>query len=550
MLMLRPRHACPLGVLLAILLEASAVAKPPSLEHLFPAGAQRGQSVAVTATGSFDRWPPLVWTDGEGADLVVTPEKDKGKLTIKVAPDAKVGIHWIRIHDEEGTTDLRPFVVGLLPEAVEAGSLSIADPPHVTINGTLAKKGESDQYSVHLLKGQTLLATVDANQGLKSPMDSVLQVASAEGFVLAQNDDEHGMDPQIAFVAPEDGNYLVRIFTFPSVPNSTIAFAGNAAYIYRLTLTTRGFVDFPYPMAIAGDAGATVEAFGWNVPESARKLPITFKADEPVGTVIHPELGNAIEVRRASGRSELEHEPNDLEHPQTIVVPSMISGRLEQAKDRDVFAFPAKKGEALTFRLEARVLDSPLDPVLTIVDATGKTLVEADDARRNRNPELLFSAPEDGTYRLIVRDLSDHGGERYVYGIEATATVPDFQLSVGTEWFTVENGKTLSLPVTIERKNGFNRPIEIRLEGFPAGVEATSVRSEPEGDSSKAVTLTLTSKGTAGSAPIQVVGKAVGGPKVERLAQLPAPGRLALPAWLTVLKPGTVATPVETKAKK
>ena len=49
-------------------------------------------------------------------------------------------------------------------------------------------------------------------------MDAVLQVVSAKGFVLAQNNDAVGRDPRIVFEAPTTGTYIVRLFAFPSTP--------------------------------------------------------------------------------------------------------------------------------------------------------------------------------------------------------------------------------------------------------------------------------------------------------------------------------------------
>ena len=41
------------------------------------------------------------------------------------------------------------------------------------------------------------------------------------------------------------------------------------------------------------------------------------------------------------------------------------------ARDRDVYAFPARKGQTLSFVVESRTLGTPLDPVLRITDAAG-----------------------------------------------------------------------------------------------------------------------------------------------------------------------------------
>src|SRR5262245_8608533 len=75
-----------------IVITNSTFAAPPKLNHLFPAGCQRGQSVVVTAAGDFSAWPVQVWSDRVG--LTATAEKDKGKLKIDVAPDAIPGTYW------------------------------------------------------------------------------------------------------------------------------------------------------------------------------------------------------------------------------------------------------------------------------------------------------------------------------------------------------------------------------------------------------------------------------------------------------------------------
>ena len=102
-------------------------------------------------------------------------------------------------------------------------------------------------------------------------MDAVLQVVSADGFVLAQNDDDVGRDPRIVFEAPAAGTYIVRLFAFPATPDSSIRFAGGSAFVYRLTLTTGGFLDHAFPLAVGRDGPRAVEAIGWNIPEDSHE---------------------------------------------------------------------------------------------------------------------------------------------------------------------------------------------------------------------------------------------------------------------------------------
>src|SRR5262249_22269864 len=154
-------------------------------------------------------------------------------LTVHIAADAVPGTYWIRLHDEHGASALRPFLVGLLPEVQEvepnddSKNPQVIATPNVIVNGRLAKDGDVDVYAVEWKKGQTLVASVEAQRTLRSPMDGVLQILTPDGIVQAQDDDYHGFDPQIAFTAPKDGRYLVRLFAFPSDPTAAIKFAGG-----------------------------------------------------------------------------------------------------------------------------------------------------------------------------------------------------------------------------------------------------------------------------------------------------------------------------------
>src|SRR5262245_8026134 len=105
---------------LAMLLLAPALpalAAPPTVTHLFPAGVERGKAATINAAGTFERWPVESWTDRAG--VKVTCDKDKGKLLVEAAADAAPGVYWLRLYDAEGAAAVRPIVVGTLPELTE-----------------------------------------------------------------------------------------------------------------------------------------------------------------------------------------------------------------------------------------------------------------------------------------------------------------------------------------------------------------------------------------------------------------------------------------------
>ncbi len=276
-------------------------AAPPTLTYLFPAGAQQGQSVVLTAGGSFERWPVQAWVDRKGVDIKPVADK-KGQLSVTVAADAVPGIYWMRLYDEQGASALRPFLVGTLPEILEQEPNDDPKKPQelpsscVVVNGRLERTGDVDSFAVLLHKGETLVASVEANRTLGSPMDAVLQILSSDGFVLEQNNDDHGLDPQVVFTAPKEDRYVVRLFAFPATPDSSIRFAGGETYIYRLTLTTGGFADHALPLAVSRADPGTVSVKGWNIPPDARQL--TVQPEPAADTVVlwHPKLANTIPV--------------------------------------------------------------------------------------------------------------------------------------------------------------------------------------------------------------------------------------------------------------
>ena len=168
-----------------------------------------------------------VWASGKG--VAVKPGKDKGKLTVTVAADAAPGVYWLR-----STTTRAAGPAALLRRHAARGGRegaqrrrragrSRSKGPGVVVNGRLEKRGDVDCFAVEAKKGQTLVASLEANHTLKSPMDAVLQVLSADGFVLEQNHDFHGLDPQVAFTVRKDGTYVVRVFAFPAQPDGSIA---------------------------------------------------------------------------------------------------------------------------------------------------------------------------------------------------------------------------------------------------------------------------------------------------------------------------------------
>ncbi len=525
-------------MLVALVVGDIALGAGPEVTSLLPSGAQRGTTVEVTAHGKFAAWPVQAWTDRPG--IAVTAGSEKGKLSIAVAADAAPGVAWLRLYDGEGASDARPFVVGTLPEAVEQEpnntpekAQSLASSAMV-VNGCLQAAGDVDVFAVPLEKGQMLVAALDAHEVLGSPVDAVLQVLAPSGkTVLAYNHDHRGLDPQIVFVAPSDGQYLVRAFGFPSTPNSTIGFAGGNQYAYRLVLTTAGFVDYSWPLAATEGQDARVELFGWNLPDAIKGL--TVHAAGRQFEIFDDRLANVAHLAVEPYCTLVETEPNNAQSPQAIELPATVTGRIDSAGDVDVFAFSGRKGESLAFEVESRSIGYPLDAVLEVTDGGGKSLAKVDDVGNQRDPKLTLSLPDDGAYRVSVSDLNRQGSPRHVYRLRALKPKPDFEVTTDAQSYVLTVGKPLEITLSIARQNGFDEPIDFSVAGLPQNVTCPVVQSPPQGDAAKTVKLALNATDGAFSGPIRIAGEARGESKLVRPATAAIAGHAArIDPWLTV----------------
>jgi hypothetical protein len=190
-------------------------------------------------------------------------------------------------------------------------------------------------------------------------------------------------------------------------------------------------------------------------------------------------------------------------NPQPLKLPVTVCGKLDRPEQTDVYSFEAKKGQKLAFRIDARSLGFLLDPVLRVTDAAGKTIGEAQPKKLGDDVTLEITPPQDGPYRLAVRDLSEEGGTRHVYLLSAGPPQPDYTLTVAADRFTLPAGKPLEIPVTIARQNGHSQPIELSVEGLPAGIEAAITDSK----TGKLITLRQTERKEPFAGPIRIVGQ-------------------------------------------
>ena len=493
--------------MLATLLLTTTVALPGAeaadeaeITHLVPSGARQGQQVEVLLRGTLNGGERRrAWTSHKGLEIAFGKKADR--VTVRVQPDVPPGRHWLRFANSGAASALLPFIVSGIAEVVEKepnGRLRDAqtlDAPSQVVNGVLSESKDVDVFAVPLKRGQDMVVSMTAHTELGSPMDSLLQVVTSRGFVVAQNDDSLGLDPFLVFSAQRDGVYYVRTFAFPVKTNSTIGLASGKDFVYRMTIATGAYVDFTMPAAFSTGADAKLDVTGWNLAKDEATWTIDAATAGVGGRYTRPGWTNTVSLKRVEHAVVVETEPNGRDRPEAVTLPVTISGRIAQDRDRDVFEFDAVKGTTLKLSVESRRLGFPLDPVLRVTDTTGKTLNETDTRSADKVDEsIAWKPPATGRFRVEVRDLFDHGGDRFVYRLTIEPQPVTVLATVEKNVWSLDATKPLEIKLTINRNGGFDKAVRFELSEAPEGVLAEAVTSEPKGDSSKSITLKLTRK--------------------------------------------------------
>ena len=147
------------------------------------------------------------------------------KATLSPPPkDAKPGQHLLAATDGKFVSNYVPFALDTLPECLEqepndepSQAQKVKLP--IIINGRMDRPGDWDVFEVEGKAGETIVAEVYARR-LGSPLDSFLKVTSADGKIIALNDDHFdaasGMntdhaDSYLMVKLPADGKYFIHL---------------------------------------------------------------------------------------------------------------------------------------------------------------------------------------------------------------------------------------------------------------------------------------------------------------------------------------------------
>jgi hypothetical protein len=142
-----------------------------------------------------------------------------------------------------------------------------------------------------------------------------------------------------------------------------------------------------------------------------------------------------------------------------------------------------------------------------------------------KDSRLVFDVPADGEYRVRVGDARGLGGPMYAYRLTVRPPRPSYDVSFKPTNPAVWKGNAIPVTVTADRSDGFDGPIDVRLDTLPAGLSAPAT-TIPASEESSAFALYAEPNATLPEKlpPLKLIAKAmIDGKEVTREATGGAP---------------------------
>jgi hypothetical protein len=313
-------------------------AAPPSpiLNNVFPAGGQAGGMVEVTLAGNgLENVSSILSHPGITSERV-----DNSRFRLAIDSSIPPGHYDIRAMTASGLSSPRSFIVSdrsELTEADENDTLETANPVSLdsVVNGRVEEAGDVDCFRFVAQRGQRVVIECFAER-IDSPLRAVLEIFDASDRRLSVNRGFFGIDPLIAFSAPRDGEYRIRLFD--------LIYSGSADHLYRLEIDTGPRIAFAVPNVIQRGKTSRVRLYGWNLEQSSR-----FASTES-----HGDLGERVRTEAVLGDSP----PSKIGAHQDSRTGQSSSGALESLASK-----PVSPEDYETLHVDLTAPDVPNGPI-------------------------------------------------------------------------------------------------------------------------------------------------------------------------------------------
>ena len=423
---------------------------------------------------------PLVRFNGQGISGKI-PTSNRLTVQITIDPTTPVGAQSLRLVTANGVSNPQRFIVSDLLEIAETEPNSTIDQANMltlpaVVNGIITSTDDLDLFRFSAKKDQRLICDVHASR-LGSLLDSLLTLFDPEGKEVISNDISNGLDSLIDYTVQVPGDYVLQI--------RDLRYKSGNNFFYRIRVGELPYLDTIFPLGGKRGTESAVSVTGRNLGP-IKTIQMSISPDTPLGNqemrVVNATgistnphtfvAGNLKEIR--------EQEPNNIaDQANSIEIPVVVNGKINQKKDIDCFSLQILSGTRLIFEVNAHRLGSRLDALLSLFDSTGKQLNISDDVI-GAEARIDFSFPKEDKYVISIRDLNNQGGINFPYRLSITPLQPDFGLTVTPDNPRVARGGTTNLTVSINRVDEFREAVSLYFSGFPQGFDVSPVLIGPD----------------------------------------------------------------------
>lgn len=150
--------------------------------------------------------------------------------------------------------------------------------------------------------------------------------------------------------------------------------------------------------------------------------PVRVQTPDGLSNILLFTVGAFPEVVEEESKPESrEHSNDSIETAQRIDPPVTVNGTLN-GPDRDYYRIQAKQGERLVLEVEARRAGSAIDPVLILVDSSGKQIARSEDAPGlGVDSRIDVTFPRDGDYYAVVHDARFSAQKQNFYRLKVAS---------------------------------------------------------------------------------------------------------------------------------
>lgn len=561
---------------LAIVPAWSQGQKPPDVGYVFPPVLQIGETTNVQL-GGYDLTDDLDWfvhddhvrLDGLGrpGDYLLTPppywtgprasttalpipREVPGRITVH--PTARPGLVRWQVANANGTSSVGTVLLSRDTEVLESRSRDFPQPlptPPIAVSGRLSRLTEVDRYELTATREGPVTVELLARR-LGSGFQGAMEVHDRAGRLIADFADTQGLDGSVTFPAQQGERYVISLHD--------VDFRGDRSFVYRLKVTEGP--RFVTAIPFGGKLGTEQEvefvgyglATGRAVLESIRQaVRFPDEADSD---------GYAITLNTPLGPVEVSVPLSDCEEMSAAALgseplrpPMAVTSRFDPTRTDERYTWISGEGESWLISARSRGIGGSSDVQLTVLDPSGKTLLQDDDQPGTLDAQIEFLATSAGTYTAVVRSLSPRRTQLdEVHRLEIRRRTADFSLDM-PQAINVPLGKSATGTVKVRRHGKWQGPIVLSIDGLPRGVRVAGDLTIPEGKNELVLAFEAAPDADVVGTTIHLVGRGtING--VEQVREALAPvGGAALPTtdderWMTpVLLNVTMAPPFAIK---